>query len=159
MPWNRTQQVIGMARMAAMLVALAVGVALASTAAAAPEAGRQQVAIASKLYPQGTFIFTPLTAGALKRDSGKVGVEDAGDSVVDFTFKGKRGTLVVREEQDWVDVTNDEIHGVVPAVSIGPWKVVRGTGQYTKVTGGGRSAEAGFGKFWWARQEGFLTVP
>lgn len=143
----------------AVLVALAATVTLASVALAGPEAGRQQVAITSKLYPQGTFVFTPLTAGALKRDSGKVGVEDAGDSVVDFTFKGKRGTLTIREEQDWVDVANEEIQGVIPSVSIGPWKVVRGTGQYTRVTGGGRSAEAGFGDFWWARQEGFLKSP
>jgi hypothetical protein len=159
MHWNRTQHLIGMARMAPMLVALAATVTLASVAAAGPQAGRQQVAIVSKLYPQGTFVFTPLTAGALKRDSGKVGVEDAGDSVVDLTFKGKRGTLTIREEQDWVDVASEEIQGVIPAVTIGPWQVVRGTGQYKRVTGGGRSAQAGLGNVWYARQEGYLKSP
>jgi hypothetical protein len=142
----------------AILVALAATVMLASVAAAAPVAGRQQVAITSKLYPQGTFVFTPLTTGALKRDSGKVGVEDAGHSVAEFTFKGKRGMLVIRETQDWVNV-GEEVQGFTPAVSIGSWKVVRGTGQYTRVTGGGRSGEAGLGSIWWARQEGFLRSP
>jgi hypothetical protein len=141
------------------LVVLVATVVFTSIAAAAPEAGSQRVAIASKLYPQGTFVFTPLTPGALKRDSGKVAIEDAGHSVVDFTFKGKRGTLTIRETQDWVDVANEKIQGVIPAVSIGPWKVLRGTGQYAKVTGGGRSGEAGLGSVWYARQEGVLKTP
>jgi hypothetical protein len=159
MLWKRTQSRIGTARLAPILVVLVATVMLASSAAAGRAAGRQQVSIASKLYPQATFVFTPLTAGPLKRDAGKVGVEDAGNSVVDFTFKGKRGTLVIREVQDWVDVADEEINGVIPAVSIGSWKVVRGTGQYKKVTGVGRSAEAGLGNVWYARQTGFLKSP
>jgi len=144
-----------------VLVALAATVTLTSLAAAAPQAGNQQVTIASKLYPERTFVFTPSTTGALKRDSGTARAEggNAGDTTT-FTFKGRRGTLVIRElTTDWVDVLNEEVNGVVPAVVITRWKVVRGTGQYTGVTGGGRSAQAGLGNVWYARQEGYLRLP
>ena len=130
-----THRPIGITRLVPMIVALAATVTLASLAAAAPEAGRQQVTIASKLYPQRTFVFTPLTAGALKPDSGKAGAEggNAGDTTT-FTFKGRRGTLVIRElSTEWVDVLNEEVHGVVPAVVISRWTVVRGTRQYAGV--------------------------
>ena len=137
------------------LVALAAAVTLVAVAAATPGAVKQRVAIASKLYPEGTFVFTPVTAGPLKRDSGTVGF-DAGT----FTFKGKRGTLTIRESREaWVNCGNEEHNGVIPAVNIGPWKVVRGTGQYKGVTGGGESAQAGLGNPWYARQQGFLTAP
>jgi hypothetical protein len=161
MTGNRTQHLIGIARLALVLVALVTTVTLTSIAAAAPEAGRQQVTIASKLYPQRTFVFTPLTVGALKRDSGRARAEggNAGDSTT-FTFKGRQGTLVIRElSTEWVDVLNEEVNGVVPAVVISRWNVVRGTGQYASVIGGGRSAQAGLGSVWYARQDGFLRSP
>ncbi|HLG08914.1 MAG TPA: hypothetical protein VI409_09645 [Gaiellaceae bacterium] len=138
-----------------VLVALIAAVTLASVAAATPGAVKQRVAIASKLYPERTFVFTPVTAGPLKRDSGTVGF-DAGT----FTFKGKRGTLTIRElYENWVNCGSEEHKGVIPAVDIGPWKVVRGTGQYKGVTGGGESAQAGLGNPWYARQEGYLASP
>jgi len=138
-----------------VLVALIAAVTLASVAAATPGAVKQRVAIASKLYPERTFVFTPVTAGPLKRDSGTAGF-DAGT----FTFKGKRGTLTIRELREaWVNCGNEEFNGVIPAVDIGPWKVVRGTGQYKGITGGGQSAQAGLGNPWYARQVGFLTAP
>lgn len=140
---------------------LLAAVTLASVAAAGPDGGKQQVTIASKLYPERTFVLTPVTTGALKRDSGRASAEggDTGDSTT-FTFKGRRGTLVIRElRTEWVDVLNEEVNGVVPAVVISPWKVVRGTGQYAHVTGGGRSAQAGLGNVWYARQVGSLTSP
>ena len=138
-----------------VLVALIAAVTLASVAAATPGAVKQRVAIASKLYPEGTFVFTPVTAGPLKRDSGTARF-DAGT----FTFKGKRGTLTIRElNENWVNCGSQEYKGVIPAVDIGPWEVVRGTGQYKGVTGGGQSAQAGLGNPWYARQTGFLTAP
>lgn len=161
MTGNRTQHLIGTVRVALVLVALVTTVTLTSIAGAAPEAGRQEVTISSKLYPQRTFVFTPLTVGALKRDSGSARSEggNAGDGAI-FTFKGRRGTLVIRElSTAWVDVLNEEVHGVVPAVVITRWRVVRGTGQYAGVSGGGRSAQAGLGNVWYARQEGFLRSP
>jgi hypothetical protein len=122
-------------------------------AAAGPDAGKQRIAIASKLYPERTFVLTPVTTGALKPDSGTASF-DAGV----FTFKGKRGTLTISElREEWVNCGNARHGGVVPAVDIGPWKVVSGTGQYARVTGGGRSAQAGLGNVWYARQVGFLT--
>jgi len=137
----------------AALMALAAAVTLASVAAAGPGAVKQRVAIASKLYPERTFVFTPVTAGPLKRDSGTASFE-AGI----FTFKGKRGTLTIRElREEWVDCGTEKFNGVVPAVNIGPWEVVRGTGQYKGVTGRGQSAQAGLGNPWYARQQGILT--
>ena len=46
----------------AMLVALA-AVTLTSVAAAGPAAAKQRVAIDMKLWPQKTFVLTPLRAG------------------------------------------------------------------------------------------------
>jgi hypothetical protein len=159
--WNRAKHHIGVAPIAGVLVALVAAITLTSVAAAGSDAGRQQVAIASKLYPQRTFVFTPLASGALKRDSGKASADGGnnGDATT-FTFKGRRGTLVIRElSTEWVDVLNEEVHGVVPAVVITRWTVVRGTGQYAGVSGGGRSAQAGLGNVWYARQDGFLRSP
>jgi hypothetical protein len=161
MIWSRTRDGISVAPIAAMLVALVAAVTLTSVAAAGSDAGKQQITIASKLYPARTFVFTPLSAGALKRDSGTARAEggNSGDTTT-FTFKGRRGTLIIRElTTKWVDVLNDEVNGVVPAVVITRWSVVRGTGQYIGVTGGGRSAQAGLGNVWYARQEGFLRSP
>jgi len=161
MSLKRTNHRIEVAPIAAVLGALVAAVTLTSVAAAGSDAGKQRITIASKLYPERTFVFTPLTAGALKRDSGTASSEggNSGDSAT-FTFKGHRGTLVIRElRTKWVDVLNDEVNGVVPAVVIARWTVVRGTGQYARVTGGGRSAQAGLGNVWYARQEGFLNSP
>ena len=144
-----------------MLIAAAAAVTLASVAAAGPDGGKQRVAIASKLYPERTFVLTPITSGALKRDSGTVEAIGASVDAGVFRFKGKRGTLTIRVLQDeWVNCGDQVSGGVIPAVNIGPWKVVRGTGQYAGVTGGGKSAQAGLGKnFWYARQKGILTSP
>jgi hypothetical protein len=151
------------------LAALAAVVTLTAVAAAGREAAKQRVAITSKLYPERTFVLTPLKAGDLMRDSGEVsivhgfsrevmrdaqGVDIYPRSIL--TFKGKRGTLTIRERTEWVVVSNENNRfGYPPGVAIGTWKVVRGTGQYAQVTGGGRSGHAGFGDFWLARQEGF----
>jgi hypothetical protein len=68
------------------------------------------------------------------------------------TFKGKRGSLVMRFRAEYVDAGN----GYHPGV--GPWKILRGIGAYAKVTGAGR-----YGTIWlergpWSsRGEGFLS--
>ena len=56
----------------AVLVALVATIILASVAAAGPEAAKQRVAIDMKLWPQKTFVLTPMQAGALKPDSGTI---------------------------------------------------------------------------------------
>lgn len=151
----------------AVLGALAVGVTVVSIASAGPAATKQRVTFDARILPEGTFVLTPLQAGALKRDSGSFGgpwrsakCRDAlrdGQSVMNctgtWTLTGKRGTLTIRESNQWVDVGSDD------GVAIGTWKVVRGTGQYASVAGSGGSGHAGLGSPWYARYEGFLTVP
>jgi hypothetical protein len=151
-----------------VLVALAAAVTLTSVAAAAPEAAKKQrVAINAKILPQGTFLLTPLRAGALKRDSGTFSgnwqsapgrdVIRNGQTVGMYTntwnLVGKRGTLTIRERIEWVDVGNDD------DVATGTWKVLRGTKEYAGITGSGGSGHAGLGQPWYARFEGFLTLP
>jgi hypothetical protein len=76
-----------------------------------------------------------------------------------FTYNGKLGTLTIRERSEWVDVSNENARGVDyrPAVAVGTWKVVRGTGQYAGIAGGGRSAHAGMGQQWFAQQQGLVS--
>ena len=156
----------------AILVALAATIILASVAAAEPEAVKQRVRISMKNPDGGTFVLTPLRAGALKRDSGTVsvvytdlpGVMRQGQQIYvarnTFTLKGKRGSLSIRERTEWVNVSNEKAPGFdfTPGVGIGTWKVVGGTGAYAKVAGGGRSGHQGSPQ-WLAQQEGFLTRP
>ena len=152
------------------LVALATAVTLTSVAAAGPNAAKQRVAIDMKLYPQKTFVLMPLQFGPLKRDSGRIShnflsipgrdVMRDGQKVTIYdggvaTLTGKRGTLTIRDRNEWVAVESGE-----DAVAFGTWKVVRGTGQYAGIVGKGRDGHAGLGNpRWYARYEGVLTVP
>jgi len=116
---------------------------LAAVAAAGPVATKQRVAIEHK---GASFVLTPLTPGAVKADAGPISfccwterhtMRDGQDAVIDnplMTLNGKRGTLVARNEIGYVDVTNGW------AVFTGTWKVIRGTGQYAGLAGGGRGA-------------------
>jgi hypothetical protein len=157
------------------LVALAAAVTLASVAAAGPNAAKQRVAIDLKLWPQKTFVFTPLQAGPLKTDSGTIShnflsitghdVMRDGQKVTIYdgsvaTLTGKRGTLTIRGRNEWVDLARDgNGDGQNDAIAIGTWKVVRGTGQYAGIGGKGRNGHIGLGSPWYARYEGFLTSP
>ena len=152
----------------AILAALVAAIILTSVAAAGPEAAKQRVVINMKIYPQKTFVLTPEQFGPLKTDSGtishnflsilprdvmrdgqKVTIYDGGVA----TLTGKRGTLTIRDRNEWVHVGNDD------SIGIGTWKVVRGTGQYAGIVGKGRNGHAGLGSPWYARCEGFLTSP
>jgi hypothetical protein len=152
------------------LVVIAVGVTVTSIGAAAPEAAKQRVMITGKgkFNPTsfGTFVLAPLRAGALEpdsgtgtatwtsrdvtRDGGRVGI-----TVVTQVLEGKRGTLVIRERTEGVEAGNG-YHA-----AIGTWKVVRGTGQYAQVTGGGvvGNVIVERTRSWYDGREGFLTVP
>ena len=72
-----------------------------------------------KIYPQKTFVLTPLQAGPLKPDSGTISrnwtsipgrkVMRDGQKVTIYdgavtTFTGKRGTLTIRDRNEWVAV-------------------------------------------------------
>jgi hypothetical protein len=156
------------------LVALASAVTLTSVAAAGPSATKQRVRIDLKLYPQKTFVLTALQAGTLKTDSGtishdwlsvpgrdvmrdgqKVTIYDGGVA----TLTGKRGTLTIRNRNEWIDFERDANgDGQVDGIGIGTWKVVRGTGQYAGIVGKGRGAQIGLGSPWYARFDGVLTT-
>jgi hypothetical protein len=134
-----------------VLVAVVAAVTLTSVAAAGPDAAKQRVSITTKGFDDGTsvgqFVLTAHDVGALRGDSGKqtcrLGPErDAtrdGQQVSIYdptvcTYEGKRGTFVARSRNEWVDAGN------LYFIQTGTWKVVRGTGQYARVTGGGRVA-------------------
>ncbi len=154
------------------VAALVAAVTMTAVASAGPEAAKQRVRISMKNPDGGTFVFTPLRVGTLKRDSGTVsvvytdlpGVMRQGQQVYvarnTFTLKGKRGSMSIRERTEWVNVSNEKAPGFdfIPGVAIGTWKVVGGTGAYAQVTGGGRSGHQGSPQ-WLAQQEGFLTLP
>jgi hypothetical protein len=152
------------------LVTFAVAATLASAAAGGHEAAKQRVAI--DMAGGQSFALYPLQAGVLKRDSG-ASTEDhysgrsfmrQGQQVstynLTYTLSGKQGGLTIEERNEWVDVSQKNARGFDyrPGVAIGTWKVVRGTGAYAKVVGGGRSAHAGMGKNWFIRLEGYLTL-
>jgi hypothetical protein len=153
-----------------VLVVLAVGVTLTSVAAARPEAAKQRVAI--DMEGGQSFTLYPLRAGALKRDSGPSTADPRSGrsfmrqgqqvSIYNITYmlSGKQGNLTIQERNEWVDVSQKNARGFDyrPGVAIGTWKVVRGTGAYAKVVGGGRTAHAGMGKQWFIRLEGYLTL-
>ena len=90
------------------------------------------------------------------RDGQKVTIYDGGVA----TLTGKRGTLTIRNRNEWVDFGRDANgDGQVDGIGIGTWKVVRGTGQYGGIVGKGRGGQIGLGSPWYARFEGFLTLP
>ena len=161
----------------AVLAVLGAVVTLTPVAAASPEAAKQQVALTVTILPSGKGVLTPLKDGALKRDSGTFGgnwqskVSSGRDVMRDgqkvtiyppvvWTFTGKRGNLAFRERTEWIDLGQDlNRDGDEDAIATGTWKVVRGTGAYAGISGGGRSSHLGQGRRWVARYEGFLTVP
>ena len=154
-----------------VLVVVTAAVTLTSVAAAGPDATKQRVAIMTKGVANASnpaqFVFTPLQAGALKRDSGTAKAAMASGRVVMRegqrvtiygpiveTLEGKRGTLVIRSRIEYVDAANG-YH-----VGTGTWKVVRGTGQYARITGGGRRGDVYLARGPWSgRNEGFIALP
>ena len=134
----------------AVFVALAAAIMLTSVASAGADATKKRVQIDTK-HPGSTFTLTPLEVGAIKSDAGKQscdgeptkrtvyrdGQETYPWDCGAWTFVGKRGTLVLRSQYVWIEA------GGPYNIATGTWKVVRGTGQYAWVTGGGRSAHVG----------------
>ena len=152
-------------RLTVIAVLAAMVATLTAVAAAGPVAEKQLVAIRSTTKPANGFVLTPLTAGALKSDTGTVSfccwtqrfsmrnglkVETTDP---EMTLVGKRGTLVLRNRQEYLDVPGGY------ALFTGTWKVVRGTGDYARLSGGGRVAGVlfpnGDGGRW--QREGLLS--
>jgi hypothetical protein len=150
------------------LLALALAATLAAGAVASTGTTKQRVAIEAKLH-QTSFVLIPLQVGAMKRDSGSITEHAAGERCRDVirdgqkvdvctggrrTLTGRRGTLTIRERVEWVDPGSGGC-----GVAFGTWTVVRGTGAYADVVGGGRSAYDAHCATWYARFEGYLTSP
>jgi hypothetical protein len=154
----------------AVLIGSVVAVTLVAVAAGGSTAAKQRVAIDGKFTPgadSGTFTFVPLTAGALKGDSGKfTGTGNLDPSVV--RSNGQRVTVIVGTDsyvgvngtlgvsQRLVSVAAGRNYNAVT----GTWKVISGTGAYEGYKGGGTFAAAQIpsGPLFF-REEGYLTKP
>jgi hypothetical protein len=149
-------------------IAAAEAVTLTATAAGGPAATKQRVAITFTFHAS-TFVLHTFQAGTLERDRGRISDEapnapcrtamrDGQKASVcngsRWTLTGRQGTLTVRTPQEWVDPGSGGC-----GVAFGTWTVVRGTGQYARITGGGRSAYDAHCQKWYARHEGYLTTP
>jgi hypothetical protein len=135
-------------RLAAIAVLAVAGAVTLTAVAAAGQVAAQRVAIQFGMTGTygGAFVLTPLTAGAVKADSGKVtfccwtqhwvtrGGEEVEIDNPQMTLTGKHGTLVAQNRIGFVDLPD----GL--AVFTGTWSVVRGTGAYAGLSGGGRGA-------------------
>jgi hypothetical protein len=132
-------------KLTAVAVLAAVAVTLAAVAVAGPVAAKQRIAIEVKGANE-SFVLTPLTSGAIKLDTGTATfccwsshrIMRDGQAIEvnnpQMTLTGKRGTLVARNQVEWVDVAAGW------AVFTGTWKVIRATGDYAGLSGGGRGA-------------------
>ena len=140
-----------------------------SVATAHPSAAKQRVAITARATAHNSsearFVLEPRGAGPLERDSGmessiiagQRNVVRAGQSFTIVTWvttcKGKRGSFVFRAH-----ISHDHVEGY--SVGTGTWKVVRGTGAYARMTGGGRVANVSPpARPWIEQRDGILTLP
>jgi hypothetical protein len=129
--------------MKALIVVLVTGLALSAAASAGRVASKQRISI---VHNGSSFVLTPLSSGAVKRDAGSASfccwsdrhtIRD-GEAIEindpQMTLTGKLGTLVARNTIGWVEISDGW------SLFTGTWKVIRGTGQYAGLTGGGRGA-------------------
>jgi hypothetical protein len=120
-------------------------VVLAVGASAGAGSAKQRVAI-SGVGDTG-FTLAPLATGAIKTDSGSATfccwttrdvVRDGQAIGVSngplMTLVGKHGTLEAKNRMEWLAVPGGYL------LFTGTWKVVRGTGAYAGLAGGGRVA-------------------
>jgi hypothetical protein len=153
----------------AALIAVVVAVTLVGVASGRPTAAKQRVAIKgsfARYTDVGKFQFVPLSAGELKRDSGKsAATANAGDS---FIRKGQ--TVTVATGTDNYEGANGSIYvalrieivdaGGAYRIATGTWTVLNSTGVYTGYRGGGTFTSVepprGPGVF---REEGYLSKP
>jgi hypothetical protein len=125
---------------AVLAVVMATAATLAAATAAAPLAAKQRVQLQLKA---DSFVLTPMTSGDLEGDSGIASAccwthhyitRDGITNEINnpqVTLRGKRGTLVLRNRIEFFDIPGGD------AVFTGTWKVIRGTGAYAGIAGGG----------------------
>ena len=133
-------------KLAAVAGLVATAAVVAAVASAGHVAAKQRVAIQLAGGTRDTFVLVPLTAGAIERDTGtatfccwtqRTIVRDGQSIEVNnpqMTLTGKHGTLVAQNRIEWVDLPDGW------AVMTGTWRVIRGTGVYAGLSGGGRGA-------------------
>ena len=134
-----------------VVLGLLASLALDGVSGATPTAARQRIVITVTILPgaapNGTFKLTALQAGPVRTDSGSVTSVDRGETKgvrdgqafahyprTTATFAGKKGTLVLREDQYIVSA------GTGVDVDTGTWIVVSGKRAYAGMTGKGRQA-------------------
>ena len=136
--------------MSTKLIAVAALVAAAATLSTVASAGhvalKQRVSIEVTGGTDGRFVLSSLTAGAIKTDAGTATfccwtqrpITRDGQSIdinnPRMTLVGKLGTIVARNQVGWIDIPGGW------GVFTGTWKVIRGTGAYAGLVGGGRGA-------------------
>jgi hypothetical protein len=131
----------------AAIAALAVAaVTMTAVASAGSTAAKQRVAVQVK---ESGFVLTPLTAGPIKPDTGPASfccwtqrsIMRDGQAIdinnPQMTLTGKHGTLVSRNVIGWIDVPDGY------SLFTGTWKIIRATGVYAGLTGGGGAAGVG----------------
>jgi hypothetical protein len=154
-----------MKRLRDTALAILIAAAALSSAAATGAVGTKQRVAIQRTAGSDAVALIPLTSGALGRDSGtftsccwsrRFVMRDGqkieiNDPLITFTWK--RGSLEARSRIEWIGVGNGY------AVGTHRWKVVRGTGDYAGLAGGGRGAviELPNGAFKY-RLEGFLST-
>ena len=131
-------------KLTALTALVVTAIVLTGVAIAGGQVTTQRIAITSHGAAFDTFVITPLAPGAVLRDAGSSSaccwterfVTRDGESVeIDNplkTFVGKRGTFMWRAQISWIDAGTNYIIGT------GTWKIVRGTGAYAHLHGGGR---------------------
>jgi hypothetical protein len=131
-------------RLTALTALIVTAIVVTGAASAGGRATTQRIAITSQGAAFATFVVTPLAPGAVVRDAGTSSaccwtrrfVTRDGESVeIDNplkTFVGKRGTFTWRAQISWVEA------GASFVIGTGTWKIVRGTGAYSHLHGGGR---------------------
>ena len=133
-----------MRRALTAIAALAVAaVTLTAVASAGSTTTKQLVTIQ---VTKSGFVLTPLTSGPIKPDTGPIDfccwtnrptMKNGQEVDIDnpqMTLIGKHGTIVTRNLIGYVDVPDGW------AVFTGTWKVIRATGAYAGLTGGGGAA-------------------